>query len=84
MAHCVGMLVFLNGVAYVEWLARVDVAEIFGCVESNAVDYLARCVIDKFEFYMFQLFAYQLACTEVHHFAGAEHRFHVAWPERVE
>lgn len=78
------MLVVLDGVADVEAFAGVDVGEEMGFVEGDAVEDLAGGVIHQFELDMFELSADKLGGAEVHHVAGAEHRFVVARAEWVE
>ncbi len=77
-------LVFLDGVADVKRLAGVDVGEVGGRVEGDAVVDFARGVVDHFEFDVLALLANEFAGAEVLDTEGAEHRFGVARSVGVE
>ncbi len=58
--------------------------EILRRVERDAVEHLARRIVDHFELDMFAEFAYEFARAEVGDAARAEYRFCVARSERIE
>ena len=58
--------------------------EILRRVERDAVEHLARRIVDHLQFDMLPLFPHELACPEVSDAAGAERRLGIAGPERVE
>ena len=75
---------FFNGIAYVERLTRVYMVEIAAEVEGNAIEHLARSVVDQFEFDVFQMFANQFAGAVIYYAACAEYRFRIARSESIE
>ena len=78
------MLVFLDGVADVEWFSGMNMVEV-GChVESYTIDHTAGSVVDQFEFYMLQIAAYEFARAEVFDTSGAECGLAVAGTEGIE
>ena len=78
------MFVLLDSVANVERLSGMNMLEMFGEVERNSVEHFARCFVDKFEFYMFQVLTDEFACAEVRNIACAENGFLIARSEWVE
>ena len=62
----------------------MDVIKVLGHIESYAVENLARCVVDKLEFDMLEVFAYKFTGAKVFDAVGAENRFLIAGAKWVE
>lgn len=82
--RCIVVFVLLDCEADIERLSGMDIIEVSGGIECYAVEHLAGGVVDEFEFYVFELSAYELARAEIQYVSCAEHRFLVSRSERIE
>lgn len=66
------MLVFLNGIADIEWLARMDVLEVLGHIEGDAIYNTPGGIIDQFELDVLKIATNEATRSEILHATGAE------------
>ena len=78
------MCIFFDGVTDVERLLGFDVTGLRALPESNTVHYIVRFIVHQFQFDMFLISSYYLACTIIVYIEGSEYRFMVVRPERIE
>lgn len=78
-----GMLGLLDSVADVDRLMSVNMLEIWCHVEGYCIDHTACAIVFKLQFYVFEIFPYELTRTEIENVACAEHRVLVARTERI-
>ena len=78
------MFVVLNGVANIKWLLSVNIGEMLGHVEGNAIENFARRVINEFKLYVLLVLSHEFTCTEIHYTSCPEHRLGISGAVRIE
>ena len=77
-------LVFFDGVADVEWLALLNIVEIFRHIKANAIHNLIALTIYQLKLDMLHFATNNFAGTEIKHITSEEHWFCVVGTEWVE